>query len=231
MLMRILGFCLLAVVLTSVASAQDAEPPAPTEELTLASLKKEVDSLRAQLDGVTNNLTETVTQLSDLKQQQKVLTDRINEELEKQQQILEAISNLDSAGQRIPRISAIMDTSEEFREDVRRAVHKSLETRGDFSVTNKTASYQRIWINQQEYGVSAGETLTLKPPVGTVTTQLPGKGLKNWTLTAPDYKESIDIVPASAPSTIVGRPIYVSPPAPITYGYMPPIVDYYVLPW
>jgi hypothetical protein len=223
MLIRTFGSCWLLAALSAAAFAQtqSEKPKAMTnEELTAA-----VKTLQTELAAVAANLSETVTQVSDLKKQQKTLTDRINEEITKQQQILEAISKIDSAGQPIPRISAIMDKSGEFRDDVRQAVRKSMETEGDLSVANKTGSFQRILINRKEYGLSAGQTLSLKVPVGTVSTQLPGQNLTNWTVGAPDYKESIDIVPASTPSTVVAPPIYLTPP---TVFYSLPVAQYYV---
>jgi hypothetical protein len=228
MLIRILASCLLLAAIPSVVLAQDAKDN-ENEGMTNKELAEEVRLLKEQVAKLTGNLTETMTQVGDLKKEQSLLSDQINEEIVKQRQILEAISGIDSVGQRIPRISAIMDESEDFREDVRDAVHKSLQTHGDLSVTNKTGSYQSIFINRKEYGVSAGQTLTFKVPVGTVTTKLNGERLMNWTIGAPNYKESIDIVPKSAPLITVARPVYVDPPAS-SYIYSAPLTEYYVFP-
>ena len=43
--------------------------------------------------------------------------------------------------------------------------------------------------------------------MGTVTTQLPGKSLENWSITAPSYSEKIEIVPADPPVTSF-QPVY-----------------------
>ena len=148
------------------------------------------------------------------------------------------------------RLSANMEKSEEFRDDVRKAVHQSLETHGEFSIHNRMANYQRIVVNQKEYGLNADEILTLKVPVGTVTAQLPGQALTNWTVGAPNYSQKIEIVPeAYATTTTAYRPVpsnsarpwYTLSPLPREPCYLAPLprspiyagpgVEYYVLPY
>ena len=142
-----------------------------------------------------------------------------------------------------------MEQSEEFREDVRKAVHQSLETHGDFSVHNRMGSFQRVVVNQKEYGLKPDEILTLKVPVGSVTVQLPGQPLTNWTVGAPNYSQKVEIVPdANATTTTAYRPIsgdvtlpwYALSPLPRTTVYLPPLpgpiytgpaVEYYRLPY
>ena len=187
----------------------------------LRSIKEQLSKLSSNLTQVVGQLSERDAEISKLKEDLKAVTDQINEELTKQQQILAAISQPDSAGRQVIRLSANME-SPEFRQDLRDAVHDSLDTTGTLRVANKTGDYQRIFINRTEHGVAAGQTVTLKVPVGTVSTQLPGRDLKNWTVAAPTYEQNIDIVPDPVPTTTyVARPVYYSYSAPVYYDPLP----------
>jgi hypothetical protein len=196
-----------------------------------ADVAAEIQSIKDQLRLLSENLTKTVetvgeheTQIGQLKSDMMALTGQINEEIQKQQQILDAISQADSSGNYVPRLSSAMQ-SEDFRSEMKQAVNSSLGTNGDFRIANKTDQYQRILVNRQEYGISAGETLTLKVPTGTVTTQIPGRDITNWTLAGPKYEQNIEIVPPTEPvRTTVARPVY----TPTTTTYMAPTTTYMV---
>jgi hypothetical protein len=70
------------------------------------------------------------------------------------------------------------------------------------------ATRQHIVVNQKSYEMAPDEILTVTVPVGTVSAQLPGQALTNWTLSAPTYSQKIEIVPESDPApTQVARPI------------------------
>ncbi len=108
------------------------------------------------------------------------------------------------------------------------------------------ANHQQIVVNQKEYGLGADEILTLKVPVGTVTAQLPGQPLTNWTVAAPNYSQKIEIVPEKMPTTTTAyRPMseqWIGPAAatrcpPLASALAPlppwvgPVVEYYVWPF
>ena len=137
-----------------------------------------------------------------------------------QQQVLDAIAQRDSQGNDILQLSATLEKSEEFRADMRKAVNESIQTEGDVVIHNKMPSGQRIKVNQTQYDIPAGETLTLKVPVGTLTAQLPGQRLTNWTISAPQYKQTIDIVPDTEATVTTYRPLYTEPAVPV---YVTPI--------
>ena len=267
MVYRIIALCGLGLLVPAAVLAQStAKTP---EQLT-----KDVQDLQQQLATATSNLTKLAEQVAkntaattqnaqgierlttvlneELRKQQDILnridelTQQQQDQLARQQAILDAITQKDSAGNDMLRLSANMEQSEEFRDDVRKAVHQSLETHGDFSIHNRMGNYQRIMVNQKEYGLNADEILTLKVPVGTVTARLPGQPLTNWTVGAPDYSQKVEIVPdARAATTTVYRPvsgdtvtpwyslsplpsetIYLTPlPRPI---YVGPVVEYRV---
>jgi hypothetical protein len=200
----------------------------------IQAIRNDLDTLGETVRKQSQTLTETVeavaenkTQIGQLKSKIDVLTGQINEEILKQQQILDAISQSDSDGNYVPRLSAAM-RSEDFRKEMQTAVNDSLGTEGDLRIHNKTNQYQRVLINRQEHGISAGETLALKVPVGTVTTQIPGRDLVNWTISAPKYEQSIDIVPPAEPTrTTVLRPVPTTSYSAPTTTYYTPTTTYY----
>lgn len=182
-----------------------------------SDLEKKIDDLTKLVAAQTSNIGKLTDTAADQKGQiQKLATDvdsltsRINTELGSIQKNLADISRQDG-GRYVPSISAAME-HESFRQDLAAAVNGSLKQRGTFRIANKTPTLQRIAVNLTEYMVRPAEELLLEAPVGTVTTQLPGQELMNWTLAAPSYYESIDIVPTAAPTrTLAARPVY--PPA------------------
>ncbi len=248
MLFRNLGMCML-VLLTPLALA------AQEKAKTLEDLARDVQNLQSQLketaenltivaEQVTKNTASTANNDAELKRIQNVVNEELRKQqelidtiegltglqqnqLEQQQQVLDTIAGKDSSGNDVLRLSATMAKSDEFRQDVRKAVNDSLDQEGEVIVQNRMQSYQRIKVNQTEYGIPVGETLTLKVPVGTVTAQLPGQRLTNWTLTAPNYKQRIDIVPDTEATVTAYRPVYTQPTVPL---YTSPVETYYVDP-
>jgi hypothetical protein len=229
---RIVGICLLVLLPgTVVAQAQ-------TKAKTVEQLAAEVESLRTTLSSANENLTKLAAKVADNTQavtsnsegltrlaeqmnqelsKQQVILERIDElaiqmqeQLARQQAILDAIVQRDAQGNDVLRLSANMARSDEFRADVRQAVHQSLESHGDVVIRNMMAGDQRVSVNQKEYSLGPGEVLNLKVPVGTVSVQLPGQALTNWTLTAPEYLQKIDIVPDTN-ARVAYRPITTDP--------------------
>ncbi len=266
MLLRNLGICVLVLVLVTPLVAAAQEKVARTK--TLEELTQDVQLLQSQLKGTAENLTklteqvgsntqaigENKTELSrvkdiineEIKKQQELLgriealTNLQQEQYTQQQQILDSIAGKDREGNDVLRLSATMARSEEFREDLRKAVHESIQQNGEVVVHNRMSSFQWIKVNQTDYGIPAGEILTLKVPVGTVTAQLPGQRLTNWTVAAPSYQQKIDIVPEQPAAVTTYRPISSEPLAPRPASsaasvsaspiYTSPIETYYVDP-
>ena len=211
-LRRLLGLVCWMVVCPLMALGEEPANVSVPEEL--AKIRQHMKTLSDNLTKAVERVGEHETQIGQLKSDLVKLTDQISEELQKQKQILDAIARTDSTGKYVPRLSAAMQSSPEFRQDMQHAVNDSLDRTGTFRITNRTDQYQTIYVNRTDYGVSAGQTVTLKVPVGTVSTQVPGRELKNWTVTAPTYEQNIEIVPTSTPSTTytyVARPVYVPP--------------------
>jgi hypothetical protein len=89
---------------------------------------------------------------------------------------------------------------------MRKAVNDSIRESGTAIIRNKMASRQQIQVNQKDYTVDAGGSLTLDVPVGTLTAKLPGQKLTTWTVTAPKYEQIIDIV-ANSETVTAYRPM------------------------
>lgn len=213
---RILLMSIMIAAFPCVLAAQEAPSGTATVDVSteLKSIREQLKTLAGNVTDLTTQVGENATQIGQLRSELQTLKDQINEELLKQQQILAAISETDSEGRHVPRLSAAME-SQQFRQEMKKVIHDSLDRSGTFIIRNKTNQYQTISVNRVQYGIGPGESLTLQVPVGTVSTQLPGKELKNWTVAAPSYQQTIEIVPTSAPVVTNYAPSPLTP-APVT---------------
>jgi hypothetical protein len=226
---RFLSVSGLVLLIAGVASAQ-------TDAKSAEQLTKDVQELQQKLTNTAANLqilaeqvakntdagtknSQDITQLTnainaELKLQRALFSkmdgfiQQQQEQLDRQQATLDAIVRKDSAGRDVLQLSANMDQSNEFREEVRKVVHEALDTHGELTIWNRMGDPQQVLVNQKPYDIAADEMLTLTVPVGTVTAQLPGQPITNWTLGAPNYHQKIEIVPESDNvPTKVARPI------------------------
>lgn len=239
MLMRTTGMSILALLVPCALMAQESAPMSPVQEKgkTLEQLDQQVQQLRAEIEVVAEKQAEMLERLNDLATTQRELADMQREQALQQQEVLSSITQKDSSGTDVLRLNAAMQKSDEFRREMQKAVHGSLNKTGEVLIQNKMATEQRITVNQKEYVIGAGETLKLEVPVGTVTTQLPGQELMNWSVTPPEYKQTIDIVPESQSRVTAFRPSEPSAPVTTYYApdvdvpvYTPPVETYYVEP-
>ena len=213
-------FLTLSFAILVVPAVWGAEP-APNVDLAaeLKAVKDELRNLSSNLTQVVERVSEQQTQMGQLRSELMTLTDQINDEIRKQQQILEMISQTDSDGKHIPRMSAAMQ-SNQFRQEMQQVVNQSLGTTGTLRISNLTNDFHRVLVNRTEFSIPAGQILTLQVPAGTVSTQLPGRELKNWTISGPRYEQNIEIVPDATPvTTYVARPTV--PSAPVYYSPWP----------
>lgn len=213
----ILACCIL---MSPAAVAAEPAPPAAAGTADAASqlklVQEQLRTLSGNLTQVVERVSEHETQIGQLRKELTELTTQIQDEIVKQQQILEAISQKDSTGNHVPRLSAAMKSTE-FRQEMKQAVNDSLNTVGTLKIANRTNDFHRVIVNRVEYGIPSGQQLSLEVPAGTVSTQLPGRELKNWTIAGPKYEQSIDIVPEQPVVTYVERPVLPPP----TYYYPP----------
>ena len=126
-------------------------------------------------------------------------------------------------------IRALRDTSIDAAEVARQEMqvqkqildqYSTMRQNGTLQIHNKMGRDQQIYVNGTLYQVPAGSNTEVTVPVGTVTTQLLGYGNSNWTVGAPDYRTSIDIVPQQTvfrpfvpgqPSRAIAPPVYYRP--------------------
>ena len=197
----------VCVVLTLLSSVM-----LPTQADELADLAKRVAALEEEVTdngGLIRELTELVAQTFV----------GLNEQHSTQQDILDKITATDDNGEVYLTLNSIMQKSTKAREEVREAVERSIRQQGTLSIENKMGTVQDILVNRVQYHVHAGATLNLTVPVGTVSTQLPGQRIVNWTIGVPNYRQSISIKPRytaarvpSYSSTWVSQPIYYETP-------------------
>ncbi len=240
MLLRIAVTSLLVLLMPCMAAAEDAK--------TVGQLNKEVQDLKTQMkttlenlakltDAVTKNAEATIANKQSvdyLIQKQQEQFDRLDEltrlqqeQFVQQHEILDSIVQKDANGTDVLRLSANMEKSPQFRAELRKVVHDSLDQEGEVIIRNKTAYDQQVKINQKDEKIAAGGTLTLHVPVGTLTAQLPGQPLTNWTITAPKYQQKIDIVPNEQTTVTAYRPVETPTPANAMPIYAAPVESYY----
>ncbi|MCH8841208.1 MAG: methyl-accepting chemotaxis protein [Planctomycetes bacterium] len=204
----------VCVVLTLLSSVM-----LPTQADELADLAKRVAALEGDfksLDAVVNDNASQIGKLTELLGQAVgELTDQGN----RQREIIDQITATDDNGEVYLTLNSIMNKSTKAREEVREAVERSIRKQGTLSIENKMGTVQDILVNRVQYHVHAGATLNLTVPVGTVSTQLPGQKIVNWTIGVPNYRQSISIKPrytaarvSSVSSTWVSQPIYYETP-------------------
>ena len=173
---------------------------------------------REEFDSSQEAVRNQSVQMQILSERLDSLASENSDRLAKQEQILSAISHIDSEGTAIPNMSANMANSSEFRAKMSQAVHASVQQEGQFTVVNKMGVEQEVAVNGQQHRLMPGATQTFKVAVGTVTTRLAGQDIDTWTVGAPDYCQSVDIVPRSTSSVEVYRPVYVQPEDNSTYS-------------
>ena len=159
-----------------------------------------------QLKNVKSQVQENSATIGQIRRDLENLTSEMRELGKRNQTTLKAISDQDGSGTPAPKIQATKKP-----DTTRKDVQDSLQKEGMVSVKNRTSIYQTIIVNGVEYGISAGKTLKLNVPTGNVTTQIPGRLTKSWSISAPNYEQSIDIIPATTttvlrPTTPVLRP-------------------------
>jgi len=178
----------------------------------LNDLAEKMEAQKGNIEKLTTLVNGQQSLIDSLMTNTNTLTTRVNTQVGLHERILTDLARQD--GDRyVPQLSAAM-AKDSFRQEMGAAVHATLKTNGQFRIVNKTASHQSIAVNLVEYVLQPGEERVLDVPVGTVTTQLPGEPLVNWTLTHAGggvYAESIDIVPKTTVQRVVESPVYYRP--------------------
>ena len=185
----------------------------------VAALEEDVKSIQSDVKAIQLLVSDNAIQIGDLTEQVGLALVTSNNQYTQHQEILDKITASDDNGEVYLTLNSIMKKSATAREEVREAVERSIRRQGTLSIENKMGTVQDILVNRVQYHVHAGATLNLTVPVGTVSTQLPGQRIVNWTIGVPNYRQSISIKPrytaARVPidsSTWVSQPIYYNDP-------------------
>lgn len=123
----------------------------------------------------------------------------------------------------VPDISRAWE-NEQFRQDMSRAVHDSMDRQGTVWIHNKTAVGHTILVNNSQYVyVGPGQDRRVEGlTVGTISTELVGyERPRNWSLGPPDYEQHVNIVPNSPTRVVAARPVGES--ASLRTVYSPPV--------
>jgi hypothetical protein len=93
--------------------------------------------------------------------------------------------------------------------DLERNMKYATRSTGRLRIRNKMSTGQAILVNGRNWvQVAAQSTEIVEVPRGTVTTELPGEGAKNWFIGLPDYTEDITIAPANQNPAYAATPGY-----------------------
>ncbi|HAY81941.1 MAG TPA: hypothetical protein DCY79_19230 [Planctomycetaceae bacterium] len=231
MLMQRVVACCLLLLTPVVLHAQDADAPGDDQVTKGAALDDQtvMRELLAKVNGIQQSMQELAkvrtnvtanmerigdlgnkadaqqAELTEIKQQIEELQSQFQDQVARQGEILASISSADGDQAILP-LTAIMDRSSKFTQDMNDAVHRVIKTEGIFTIENKTSVYRRVFVNRVEFGVQPGATLNLKVPTGTVSTQIDGEGLKTWSVGAPSYAQKVEIVPTTESVTAYYNP-------------------------
>ncbi len=204
----------VCVVLTLLSSMM-----LPTQAADLEDLAKRVAALEGDVKSIQSIVSDNAIQIGNLTEQIGLAVGELTDQGNRQREILDQITATDDNGDVYLTLNSIMTKSAAAREEVRDAVERSIRRQGTLSIENQMGTVQDILVNRVQYHVHAGATLNLTVPVGTVSTQLPGQRIVNWTIGVPNYRQSISIKPRytaarvpSSSSTWVSQPIYYETP-------------------
>ena len=158
----------------------------------LKSISEQLQQTGTNQAELTKTIQEVSTQLGQIKAKQGDFQSQIAEQINEVNTQLGQISRGvgESTTLRFDNIQD-EDTQREFQDLINRSTPKQ----GKLTVTNKMSTGQYIFINRERHFLTAGTTETFQVGSGTVSTQLPGQKVVNWTIGAPKYQQYVNIVP------------------------------------
>jgi chaperonin cofactor prefoldin len=177
-----------------------------TTESKATDIDRRIASLTSSIEALTDVTKDIDSRLKTLDEKVNTLTTRSNTELTTMQKQLGDIARKDGDSY-VPNISAAMTTSDKFRQEMETVVNRSLKPAGALLLVNRTPDAKWVFVNKSPYFVRPGERIQLNVNVGTVTTQLPGEEMQTWSITAPTYQLSLDMIPTPAAGA-VAAPVY-----------------------
>lgn len=168
--------------------------------------RSEFEALQRQFNELRDSFNDQAAQINEFRQQMSEQVNTLNDQAQQLRQIVNAISRTDSQQRPILDINSSMQ-SQEFQRDLSGAVHSTLQREGVLEVTNQMTTPQYLRVNGQLITIPALNNVTIRVPVGTLTTELIGEAPKNWTISPPNYKQGIIIAPRQP--TTVASPVVV----------------------
>jgi len=167
----------------------------PAQADGLADLTKRVAALEGDFNSLESKINDNASQIRQLSELVGDAFTKLQDQDAKQQTILDKISATDENGEIYLPLNSIMSRSATARQEVRNAVEQSIRKQGTLTIVNEMGISQDIIVNRTQHHVHPGATLNLTVPVGTVSTQLPGQKVVNWTIGVPNYRQSVSIKP------------------------------------
>jgi hypothetical protein len=205
------------------------------QKTTFEELKNQVSGLETQITPLVPVVQQLDVEVGRLGGEVQVLTKGQNALAETQDDqarklgtvAKEVLQGTDSTW--VPDIRSAWE-NEEFRNDMRQAVHDSMDRQGTVWIHNKTTVGHTVLVNNSQYVyVGPGQDRFVQGlSVGTISTELVGyERPRNWTLGPPNYEQHVDIVPNSPTRVVVARPVNGSPTVTTVYSppvYSPPLI-------
>ena len=201
------------------------------QKTTFEELKNQVSDIETKTAPL-EPIREELDGLKSMADQLKPVVEELVEIATDQDAKLGAIAKKVSEGGGdtwVPDISGAWQ-NQEFQQDMRRAVHDSMDRQGTVWIHNKTTVGHTVLVNHSQYVyVGPGQDRSVEGlSVGTISTELLGyERPRNWTLGPPNYEQHVDIVPNSPVRVIAARPVSGSPTVTTVYSppvYSPPVI-------
>lgn len=197
MVRRFVFASVLVATVTQIGLAQDP-PQAQQLEARLRNIEQRLDDQEAAHQALEDAVTAQLAAQQKLLEDMQQLAENTLHLQQNQKRLLDEIAAWDSEDQTQAhlRMDNVM-RSETGREQVREAVHDSMQRTGTLMLTNKTSTGQGVTINNRDYvWIPAGSPpVQVSVPVGSVSVQIQGREMTTWTITAPGYRQDLDIVP------------------------------------
>ena len=219
---RSVSIAVIFAMLPSIAWAQDLEARVKNLEADILELRAENKKLKNNANVLGSSVVENASSMGGLTETIKKMQEKVGDDLLNLNAQMGKISR-DVGGSRELRFDHIQ--SAEGKEEFSDLLHSTIRTRGMLKIYNKMAAGQWIAVNNTQNYLQPGESKEFDVPMGMVTLKLPGQEIVHWTIDAPDYEKSIDIVPTQQQSTKQSTSVRTTN-YPVPYTYVNPPVTY-----
>jgi hypothetical protein len=193
-------------------------PPAAVDPKEFARVRDTVD----KTSGVPEEIDALFTEMADVREklgEVPKLRVMVEDADKKLNQVARTIDEGRGSPVVVPDILGSFEKSAVYQKQVQDVVHAVTQEGGALRVVNKLPSTQHLKVNGRSVWLRPMEEVTLKVPLGTLTTELVGyEGPKRWDIAPPNYSQEIEIVPKPLPPVVIGSRIDYSPLPPLATG-------------